>query len=278
MELAIQSPTKLPVLATLLRSWGSVLRNVVLALRLYWPWIAIFLICILSVEVGARINSYGAEPSATLRNGASWVPALVAVIAFILSMPAIAVGWTRGVVRGERPSAPIRLDSAVWAYFGAIILMTIAIVLVYLVMGLLIASVGAISLGVGTDPMSLERLAALGPLAQLINIPVFLLLSRFSLVLPAIALGERMSFADSFRRTRGNTLRLTFLGGLVYLPLAVATGVLQIVSVAFPTATWAVLSASILVLLSVLFYAHAYLSLGGFALQHLKMGEDVRAA
>lgn len=117
--------------------------------------------------------------------------------------------------------------------------------------------------------MSLERLLVLVPFAPLVVIPTFLLLSRFSLVLPAIAVGQPMSFARSFQLTTGNTWRLTCASGLIYVPVAITQGTLQLLSIAFPGSP-AIITVGLAVSFIVLvFYLHALLSFGSLALRRL---------
>ena len=109
---------KLPVLATVRHAWASVLGNRGLIFRLSWPWMAILLLSVLAGGVGVAVNSFGQTPTPGLILGAFAVPYVVMVVAGVLGFAAICVGWHRGVLTGERPQAPIRLDRTVWAYLG----------------------------------------------------------------------------------------------------------------------------------------------------------------
>ncbi|MEZ5818438.1 MAG: hypothetical protein R3D44_15265 [Hyphomicrobiaceae bacterium] len=260
---------KLPVLRTTLGAWSSVARNLGLACRLYWPWMAVGATSLLAWGTGVLVNSGFSTPSNVLIGGAGWVPLLVLFIAVVLAIPAIFVGWHRGIQTGERPRQPISIDGAVWAYIGYSILIGIVLVIIVGLVGLLAAAIAGISTGLGDGPMSLERFAALAPFLPLAAVPYYLLLSRFSLVLPAIAVGQPMSLTDSFRKTRGNTWRLTFGAGLVYLPVVVLSGGLEIVKLAFPGSLGLIGTGSVIVLLASLYCTHAALSFATFALQRL---------
>jgi hypothetical protein len=243
--------------------------NIGLIARLYWPWIAIVSVALLAWGAGILVNSGFSAPTPVLVGGAAWVPVLVAVIAVMLAVPAVFVGWHRGIHRGERPTQPILLDSAVWAYIGYSVLIGIALAL-SIGFVILVATVTAgITTGLGDGPMSIERLAALRPFLPLAIIPYYLLLSRFSLVLPAVAVGQSMSLSESFRRTRGNTWRLTIGAGLVYVPVVIMSSVSEIIGVAFPNVVPLIAGFSILLLLTTLFCTHAALSFGTFALKQL---------
>ncbi len=277
MNLLNDSP-KLPVFRTTLNAWASVIRNLGLMARLYWPWMAIVAITLLAWGVGIVVNSGFAEPSPVLVGGAGWVPLIALLIAVVIATPAIFVGWHRGIQTGERPSQPIRIDGAVWAYIGYSVLIGLALVLTVVLFGTVVTAVVGISTGLGDGPMSLERFAALAPFLPLAIVPYYLLLSRFSLVLPAIAVGQTMSLTDSFRRTRGNTWRLTFGAGLVYLPVVILSGLLEIANIAFPGSPAIVGTVSLLVVIASLYCLHAALSFGTLALQSLSPADDAMAA
>lgn len=266
---AQQSNPKVPVIRTTLMSWGSVLPNIGLIARLYWPWLAIVTVAMLAWGAGILVNNGFSTPRPVLVGGAAWVPVLVAVLAMMLAVPTVFVGWHRGIYRGERPSQPILVDSAVWGYIGYSILIGIALVLSIGLVVLVATVIAGITTGLGDGPMSIERLAALRPFLPLAIIPYYLLLSRFSLVLPAVAVGQSMSLSESFRRTRGNTWRLTIGAGLVYIPVVIMSAASDIIGIAFPNAVALISAVAILLLLTTIFCTHAALSFGTFALKQL---------
>ncbi len=226
MELA--HTNKLPVLATVRQAWGSVLANIGLMFRLIWPWITIMVLCGLSIGVAVLINNGTGTPSPTLIGGASVVPIIAIVIAFLLAIPAVAVGWHRAIVNGERPEGPIRIDGGVWGYIGYSLLLGVMAGLFNLLMFAIAAAIASITVGVGEGPMSLERLIALAPFLPLAFLPTLLILNRFLLVLPAIAVGRSLGFGEALKATRGNTLRLTLAAGLVSLPIVIMQGITQL--------------------------------------------------
>jgi hypothetical protein len=194
------------------------------------------------------------------------------VLAGLMAIPAVAVGWHRGLLSGERPTQPIRIDGKVWSYLGYSVLLTIfAVLLNGLVIGLASVVVG-ISLGVGDEPMSVQRLIALAPFLPLAFLPTLLVLNRFLLVLPAHAIGRDMGFGDALRLTKGNTLRLTFAAGIVSAPIAIVQGLGQLLQLAAPSpALVGVLS--IVNLVTLAYFSFASLSLLSIALQRLTAPE-----
>lgn len=274
---APQETIKLPVLKITVGAWSSVARNLGLACRLYWPWAAIVAVSILAWIVGVLLNGGGSNPDRTLVGGAGLVPLLVMTLAMLMAIPTVFVGWHRGIANGTRPAEPIVIDNGVWSYIGYSLLIGITLVLTVGLFALIATVVAGITTGLGDGPMSLERFASLAPFLPLAIVPYYILLSRFSLVLPAVALGQTMSLSDSFRKTRGNTWRLTFGAGLVYLPVVVLSSTLEIIRIAFPDSAALIGTISILVLLASLYCMHAALSFGTFALQRLSPAEPMAA-
>ncbi|MBS0243898.1 MAG: hypothetical protein JSS20_17125 [Proteobacteria bacterium] len=266
---AMPSP-KLPVFSTLLTSWASVPRNLGLAFRLYWPWVAVFAVSGAAWGVGIVANAgFGGTPSQTLIGGAGSLPVIVMLIAAMLAAPTIFSGWQRGIANGERPNQPIQIDGRTWAYIGYSVLIALVLGLVIALCGLVAAIIAGLVTGLGSSPMSLEKFAALRPFLPIAFIPYYLVLSRFTLVLPAIAEGRTMSLADSFRLTRGNTLRLTFGTGLVYFPVVLLSSTMEILGVAFPGNTVLLGIVGLIVILTSFVCLHASLSFATLALKRI---------
>jgi hypothetical protein len=268
----MQTPAaiKLPVLTTVLRSWSTVPRNLGLMLRLVWPWLAIMMVCILSIAVGILVNNGRGTPSPFLIGGASAIPGIMMLIAFLLALPAIAVGWHRGIIAGERPETTIVLDGGVWGYVGYSLLLAVMAGIFNLLMFALVSIVAGISVGVGEGPMSIERLTALAPFLPIAFLPTLLVLNRFLLVLPATATGKTLSFGEALRLTRGNTLRLTLVAGIVSLPIALVQGVTQLASLSAPGPALAGVL-GIINLAVLIFCSFASLSFLSLALRELTM-------
>ncbi len=276
MDLA--APTlKLPLWRTITAAWATVPKNIGLWFRLYWPWMAIVTLTLIAWIIGIVANSGTATPSEVLIGGAGMVPLLVLSITLLIGVPAIFVGWHRGIHRGERPTAPIQFDSAMGSYLSYSLVIITALAVSISVMLLVLASIAGITTGLGEGPMSLDRLAALRHFLPLAILPYYFLLSRFSLVLPAVAVGQRMTLAQSFRLTRGNTWRLTVGAGLVYFPVVVLSGLLEILMLAVPGATLLLGVGGLIVLIASAFCLQAALSFGTLALKQLAPEEDAVA-
>jgi|LNFM01.1.fsa_nt_gb hypothetical protein len=268
MDLA--APTlKLPVWRTITAAWATVPKNIGLWFHLYWPWMAIVTLTLVAWGLGVLANSGTATPSNVLVGGAGLVPLLVLAIAFLVGVPAIFVGWHRGIHRGERPAGPIQIDSTTGSYISYSLLIIVALAVSISVMLLVLASIAGITTGLGEGPMSLDRLAALRHFLPLAILPYYFLLSRFSLVLPAVAVGQKMTLGQSFNLTRGNTWRLTVGAGLVYFPVVVLSGLMEILMVAAPDSTALLAVGGLIVLISSAFCLHAALSFGTLALKQL---------
>lgn len=260
---------KLPIATTLLSAWGSVGRNAGTAVRLYAPWLGLTVLIVLAWIAGVIANSGFSQPSSSVIGGAGLVPGVLLFIGIFVAIPAIFVAWQRSVHTGERPAQSVQIDSAVWAYIGYSLLIAIALMLVVGLFALLATVVAGITTGLGEGPMSIERLVALAPFMPLTIIPYYLLLSRFSLVLPAIAAGQPMSLSESFALTRGNTWRLTIGAGLVYLPLAILSALHSVIAVAFPDANILLAVSALLVSLVGIYCLHAALSFATYSLKRL---------
>lgn len=275
---AHQDLPKIPVLKTTLDAWSSVARNLGLACRLYWPWLAIVVVSILAWVVGILANGGGASPSRELVGGAGLLPLLVITIALLLAVPVVFVGWHRGIDSGARPSQPIVIDGGVWGYVGYALLIGVTLALTVGLFALVATVIAGITTGLGEGPMSLERFAALAPFLPLVIVPYYILLSRFSLVLPAIAIGKSMSLTESFQMTRGNTWRLTLGAGLVYLPVVLLSSGMEIARIALPDSVALIGTLSVLVLLASIYCTHAALSFGTFVLRRLSPSEPMMVA
>ncbi len=260
---------KLPIATTLLSAWGSVGRNAGTAVRLYAPWLGLTVLIVLAWMAGIVANSGFSEPSPSVVGGAGLVPVILLIVGTVVAIPAVFVAWQRTVHTGERPTQAMQVDSAVWAYIGYSLLIAIALMLVVGLFALLATVVAGITTGLGEGPMSIERLVALAPFMPLTIIPYYLLLSRFSLVLPAIAAGQPMSLSESFALTRGNTWRLTVGAGLVYLPLVILSALHSVLTVAFPDATILLGISVLLVSLVGIYCLHAALSFATYSLKRL---------
>ena len=135
----------------------------------------------------------------------------------------IAVGWHRHALRGERPArvAPLWHGGLVAAYVWkamviGLLMRAVAAVPLFLVSALLVGALGASGLA-----------AAMPVLTGLIGIPAIWLLLRLSLGLPAVAVGEKLSIAGSWRATGPVQANVLIPAAAIGL-LEAATGAAQI--------------------------------------------------
>lgn len=267
----------LPLFPTLLSAWASVPRNVGFAFRLYGPWVAITLVCIVAWVVGLAANSGSGNPSPAVIAGTAIVPGLVYLLVLLVGAPAVFVAWQAAIFKGEKVRGGADIDGIVWSYLGYSLLIAVCFALSLGFVVLVAILVAGVTVGLGDSPMSLERLAALRHFLPLTVLPFYFIFSRFSLVLPAIAIGKPMTLAQSFHATKGNTWRLTVGAGLVYLPVVIMSGLFEIAMVALPDQTVILGIFSLVVLMATMFCLHAGLSFGTFALKALSEDDAATA-
>jgi hypothetical protein len=170
-----------------------------------------------------------------------WVHVGVAELLPVVELPflaSIAVAWHRLVLRHERVSAPVylRLDAFVWRYvlyslgFLAVIVAPVLCAMALIEPldqldpeTLLLQALASRTAPTADPAVSVMTpvyaiiIAAVVGLALTMAIAIFLL-PRLSIVLPTLALGERLSMWAAWRVTRGNALRLASANCLCMLP------------------------------------------------------------
>jgi hypothetical protein len=206
--------SKLPFWRTLGACYVTVARNFWQLVRISWLWLLIMLPVYAAMHWLVWPWTSGAQQQAEgiIGLATSMLPSFIEIPA----LASIAVAWHRLVLREEAVSSAfyLRLDHVVWWYA----LMLFAF-LVLAVGPFLQAGAWAT-----TPPDHTDEAAGWLPLAALLVTIVvavaisFAVLPRLSLVLPAIALGERLSLAGAWRATRGNTWRLAWASLLCSLP------------------------------------------------------------
>jgi len=214
--ISASAPPKLPVRQTVRDSYAIVARNLGQFVRICWVWVLIM------VPVYAALDwleeTWPAE-SATQATY-HWMRAIAAALPSPVDLPflaSIAVAWHRLVLREERvtQAAYIRLDGVVWRYvfygFAFLLLERGTLVISsFLVQNLAFESDFPTRLLIEllAEPTSAGTAMAVG----------LLVLPRLSLVMPAVAVGERLSLRQAWRITHGNTLRLGVATALCMLP------------------------------------------------------------
>jgi len=213
--ISVPAPPKLPVWQTVHASYEIVGRNLRQLVRISWVWVLIMVPVYMALDWLAETWPGVSGAQAAHR----WLREVGATLPSPVDTPflaSIAVAWHRLILRGERvtQAAYVRLDGVVWRY----VLYSLAFLL--LERGTLLIS-AFLAEYLGAD--LIELLAA--PIAVGATMGVGLLvLPRLSLVMPALALGERLSLRHTWRITRGNTPRLAMATALCMLPaVALAT-------------------------------------------------------
>jgi hypothetical protein len=209
--IAASAPPKLPVWQTVCASYAVVRRNLGQLVRICWVWVLIMVPVYMALDWLAEIWPGDSGAQAAHR----WLREVAAALPSPVDTPflaSIAVGWHRLILRGERvtQAAYVRLDGVVWRY----VLYALAFLL--LARGtLLISAFLAEYLAIEAD--LIELLAAPAATGATMGVGL-LVLPRLSLVMPALALGERLSLRHAWRMTWGNTLRLGAATVLCMLP------------------------------------------------------------
>lgn len=206
------SLSKLPFWRTVGACYATVFGNFGELLRISWLWLLIMLPVYAAAEwldarsQGDQIGDF-----------------LLSMLSSVLEVPAlasIAVAWHRLVLRQERVQGAVylRLDRVVWWY--AMVLLAFIVVTV----GPVLAGVAAV-LPEGSPGTLLLLVPIFAGIGVGVGIGVFVL-PRLSLVLPAGALGERLTLGEAWRATRGNTWRLACASLLCSLPPLIPAAVL----------------------------------------------------
>jgi hypothetical protein len=215
--LAAPAPLKLPVWHTVCACYAAVARNLGQFVRISWLWLLIML------PIYAAIHwMYWEWGDGVLS------PGDLAAIVELPFLASIAVAWHRLILREERVTAPayLRLDGTVWLYalYSLLLMLLVAAPTVPLLVRM--APAGPVGGPVGLAPgasdlgllSSLAVFVMVQGIAVLLSLILAVLVPRLSLVLPALAVGERLSVGRSWRMTRANTLRLALATLLSTLP------------------------------------------------------------
>jgi len=252
-SMSAPAPRKLPVWSTVGACYALVARNLGQLVRISWLWLLIML------PVYAATN-WVIWPWATESawKESSWIAELVSALSSLIELPflaSIAVAWHRLILNRETTQGVVylRLDPIVWRYAA-------------LLFALLVPSTGAMMYVSSQTPLIEKGLypwpVVIGVMAGVVA--WFLLLPRFSLVLPAIALDRSLTVREAWGASGGNTLRLALATVLCSLPPLVpivlvfsyidtGTRASWTLSAAMISLTWAVAALVAVTLLSVAF-------------------------
>lgn len=156
---------------------------------------------------------------------AGWMAALLDTAIFIvglLPLTFLGILMTRlslGVPQSGMLPSPV-LGRRTWIFAGYFLLLSVIFILLAaggIGLGIAVLQTGGFSDAIGPGAMALGGIAGFAALLYLIL--------RFSLVLPAVALDERLSLAGSWRLTRQGGLKLLVVF-LVFLPVAVLIAII----------------------------------------------------
>jgi hypothetical protein len=199
-------PSKLPFWRTVGACYATVFGNFGQLLRISWLWLLVMLPVYAFAEwldarsQGDQIGDF-----------------LLSMLPSVLELPAlasIAVAWHRHVLLQERVQGLVylRLDRVVW-WYAMILLACIVVTVGPFLLGML----AVLPDNAGNPGSVLAIVAVFAGIAAGLGIGMFVL-PRLSLVLPAGALGERLTLGEAWRATRGNTWRLAWASMLCGLP------------------------------------------------------------
>jgi hypothetical protein len=205
MSSSVRSPfhqvtEPLPVFETARRAILTVFAHPGVVIRLVWGWAVVLAALYAMIWVP---NGPGARML--------YILALVAGV--VVALSSVAVGWHRFLLLGERPGwLYLAAGPNVFRYVIAAAFLLLITAIAQLILDNFISSLFR---GESAGSMRYLFSIALG-----LAIPC-LLLPRISLVLPAHALGVRMTQAEARQISRGHTLRFGLATALVLLPLYV---------------------------------------------------------
>lgn len=122
---------------------------------------------------------------------------LIVVVALVFSLW-IAVAWHRFVLNGEGGTSllPPFHGNEILRYLGRSLLIGLVVVAVGAVAGMLMMPLGVMLAG----PLAGAMIASL-----FIMVPVFMVMLRLSIPLPAIAMGQNIGFNEGWKATHGET-------------------------------------------------------------------------
>lgn len=181
--------------------------NWLVAVRLSWFWIVIMLLAVGLMAVVSG-NMMVAATSGESVGGAGLMLFLVGLglfLVFLIAFATIAIGWHRWVLRDDEPDRFYVLRSD-WS-IGAYILRSLLIGLItLLIIGpvyftFMLTFAGNIVGADGTPQITSGFLARLLVVSVIVGTIGTWIVLRIGLILPAIAVGERMTIGESFRET-----------------------------------------------------------------------------
>jgi hypothetical protein len=218
-------PTKLPLDNAIRVSYAWFFRQFPDLLRMSWPWL---LVCAVLKGLSSWINFMW--PDEAFIPPPSRPPALVITTTCMNLLPliaaaSIAVAWHRRIMLDEQPglSCSNLATPELWrTIMAAIELLVVAFAVPYAII-LSIAYLSGSNLNIHSDSIVLVFVLFLAILVAGIIVAL-----RFALLLPARAVGHNeLSFAQAWRRTRGNSSRLFWGFAYCTLPPVILLGIVK---------------------------------------------------
>ena len=201
---------KLPVIETVGQSISFALKNFGLMVRLSWLW-GIVMVVFAGILI-FMLRDRGEAVDGVSFDAFEILAIVTLVLLYVAAIYAIAVGWHRALLLGERPSwFSLSFGLRELKYIGYAILIGIVSVLLF-AFGVLIFSTVSVGAG-GAATFVFLFGALLGGFVLM-----FVIIGRLFLVLPGTAVGDRrVSLAESINLTKGNTWRIA--GGFLLISL-----------------------------------------------------------
>lgn len=188
---------KLPVMEVFKEALSIIWENRAFILAISWPYLLVQLLIL--VPAAALL------PEASLK-----LKAMILTQGLLLCI--MGVYWHRKILLQEStlPAVPLRFDRFVWCYMGYLVILALISMAIITANSLLV--VGMITGGAGHS-------AIVGLMAVPLAFVMLIVLGRFSLALPAAAIGDRETgVRRSWQLTRNNSWRV---GALYLLTMAV---------------------------------------------------------
>lgn len=212
------SDEKPGILDTILKSYNFIWDNKEHAIKIFIP---IFLWAF-AIEVLVVPLMGSTESTSDL---AKFLAGIGVMVLYTIFTTAIAISWHRAYLLGPDKAKvvnPFKMKRDEWQflcktllYFALIIVgLMIAMIPVFTIMGFIKQG------GAGTD--SIPQIVFVAVVFLILLFVVMALSSRLSLYFPAKAVGDYISFRESFKLMKGHGLRLAWITILANLPFSIA--------------------------------------------------------
>ncbi|TNB49424.1 hypothetical protein FF124_00190 [Martelella lutilitoris] len=202
-------------------SLGLLFSNIVVALRIAWPWVLLaFLVSLFAPAEPVRYEMSQLSSGQILL---AVLGSLAIGVVYIIAFCSVAVAWHRHGLLGEMPKPfPIRFARRELRFLGKSILVGLMMALIMVPLFAVVLLLGALSSN--GDWFSLLLLAFFGIAGYF---AVVALAMRYSLVLPATAVDRDFGVMDAFRHGEGFGLAMAITNVVIALLVALLSLALQ---------------------------------------------------